>query len=168
MQPFRFILRSILCLILAIAFTHSFAQKTDVTRTKAPNITFRTLDNKKVKLSSFQGKVVYMDFWASWCDPCFSAFPSVQVLKDKFRKNPNVVILTVGNDKKCRKWKSVATRKKVPGTNVWGGKKEKALDLFNVDTLPKYILIDKKGRVYSFEAPGPYSVEGIINQLLQE
>jgi thiol-disulfide isomerase/thioredoxin len=48
------------------------------------------LDGKTVKLSSFAGSVVILDYWATWCGPCKMSFPSLQKLYDKYKGNPKV------------------------------------------------------------------------------
>jgi thiol-disulfide isomerase/thioredoxin/tetratricopeptide (TPR) repeat protein len=57
--------------------------------------TFTTLDGKPVSLSDWKGKVVIVDYWATWCGPCRQSFPSMQKLYEKYRTNPNVVFAIV-------------------------------------------------------------------------
>jgi thiol-disulfide isomerase/thioredoxin len=57
--------------------------------------TFTTLDGKPVSLSDWKGKVVIVDYWATWCGPCRQSFPSMQKLYEKYRSNPNVVFAIV-------------------------------------------------------------------------
>jgi thiol-disulfide isomerase/thioredoxin len=57
--------------------------------------TFQTLDGKPVSLASLRGKVVVVDYWATWCGPCRQSFPSLQKLYEKYRNNPNVAFAIV-------------------------------------------------------------------------
>jgi thiol-disulfide isomerase/thioredoxin len=56
---------------------------------------FTTLDGKPVTLADWKGKVVIVDYWATWCGPCRQSFPSMQKLYEKYRSNPNVVFAIV-------------------------------------------------------------------------
>jgi len=62
--------------------------------TPTPDFTLSTPDGKKISLSDFRGKIVFLNFWASWCTPCREEMPSMQKLYQEF-KNKNFVVLAV-------------------------------------------------------------------------
>jgi thiol-disulfide isomerase/thioredoxin len=64
------------------------------------NLSFTKLDGSKVQLASLKGKVVLINFWATWCPPCIREMPSLQNLYEKYRQNPNVEFLVVEVDNK--------------------------------------------------------------------
>jgi len=57
--------------------------------------TFMTVDGQPMPLSSLRGKVVILDYWATWCGPCRASFPAIQKLYEQYRSNPNVAIAVV-------------------------------------------------------------------------
>lgn len=61
----------------------------------APKFDLFDLHGKRVSLESLRGKVIVLDFWATWCKPCLAAFPAMKIVKDRFKDNPNVVFLFV-------------------------------------------------------------------------
>ena len=63
---------------------------------KVPNVNFKTLDGKVVNTHQFKGKVVLLNFWASWCAPCIEEFPSMLKLMDRFKGK--VVFMAISND----------------------------------------------------------------------
>lgn len=63
-----------------------------------PNVSFRDGNGKVVELVSLKGKVVFINFWATWCPPCIAEMPSINALYNKFKDNENVAFLMVDVD----------------------------------------------------------------------
>ena len=120
-------------------------------------------------LDLYKGKVVYLDFWASWCRPCKNEMPHSKKIKEQF-KGKDVVFVYISSDRDQRAWRNGVSTLNIKGENyltspkVWNDYNT----LFNVRTIPRYILIDKEGNVVSDNAKRP-SNPGIvadINNLL--
>ncbi|RYZ28901.1 MAG: TlpA family protein disulfide reductase, partial [Chitinophagaceae bacterium] len=61
----------------------------------APQFALKDMSGKEVSLSSLKGKVVVVDFWATWCGPCIASFPGMQTALNKFKNNPDVAFLFI-------------------------------------------------------------------------
>jgi peroxiredoxin len=61
----------------------------------APNFSLKDLDGKTVSLSDYKGKVLVLDFWATWCVPCRDSFPATQLVMDKYKNDANVAFLFI-------------------------------------------------------------------------
>lgn len=112
---------------------------------QAPDFEGKTTDGKTLKLSDFKGKVVLLDFWASWCGPCRKEFPYLIELSSKY-KDKDFVVLAINidrEDKNC-----MAFIEKFGGEvpfNIIRDSDGTVPTLFNILTMPTTFIIDKKG-----------------------
>jgi peroxiredoxin len=115
---------------------------------EAPDFTLETPAGASVSLSSFKGKCVLIDFWASWCAPCRAANPNMVKLYKKF-KDKNFTILGVSLDKDKDSWTTAIKKDNLTWTQVsdlkyWSSPVAK---LYNVEAIPYSVLIDKDGKI---------------------
>jgi thiol-disulfide isomerase/thioredoxin len=115
----------------------------------APPISLKTKEGKLVNLSDFKGKVVYLDFWASWCQPCMMEMPSAKKLQDTFATR-DVVFLYVSVDENEKAWMKTMEAKGMKGVHLhtqgFDGDVPKK---YGVNGIPSYYLIGRDGKIIS-------------------
>ena len=103
-------------------------------------------DGKALPLASLQGKVVVMDFWATWCGPCKVQHPLYEKVQQKFKSDPNVVFLAVATDEDRTLVAPILKERKWTGQNYFdAGLATK----FEVSSIPTTIIVDKSGNIAS-------------------
>lgn len=137
---------------------------------KAPNFSLEDLKGKKSQLRDYRGKVVFLNFWATWCGPCKEEMPSMEELWRQF-KDKDFVFLAVSVDYAGAKAAKEFIEKHRYTFPVLVDPKSEVLDLFQVTRIPTTLVIDKKGMIIG-KAVGPNDwkrpeVASVINLLLQ-
>jgi len=112
----------------------------------AYQFSLNSLEGEKVELSSYKGKVVFLDFWASWCPPCRAAKPFVSKIYEKYKENKDVIIIGI-NMENVSDAKRYISEKNIKYLNVVGD--DITARRYQVRGLPTFILIDKKGNIAS-------------------
>lgn len=116
--------------------------------TAMKDFTMPSLNGKKVKLSDFKGKYVFVDFWASWCGPCRAENPNVLKAYNKY-KNKNFTVLGISLDDKGDKWKEAVIKDKMPWTQVSDlkGFNNEVSSYYGIQAIPTTFLIDPQGKI---------------------
>ena len=123
---------------------------------EAPEISLPSPEGKNIALSSFRGKVVLIDFWASWCAPCRKEMPNVVKAYAKYKdKGFEIYGVSLDNDKD--RWveaiqKDGITWPQVSDLKHWGSE---AAKLYSVQGIPYTVLIDRDGKIIAKNLRGP-------------
>jgi peroxiredoxin len=132
-----------------------------------PSITLEDLKGQKVDLKSFKGKVIFLNFWATWCGPCKEEMPTMETLYRQF-KDRNFVFLTISVD-----YEGSKPVREFIGRNrytfpVLVDQKSETLDIFEVTRIPTTFVIDKQGKMLG-KAIGPrnWNSSEIVSYLTQ-
>lgn len=142
------------------------ASPAHVAALKAASYEFADTSGKVHRLSEFEGKYVYLDIWASWCNPCRKEYPFLKKLSETV--NPDKVqVVSISID--SQRWRWIGG---MIGYGMSHGVQWLATDTlfskdFDVDRIPRFILFDKKGKVmnYTMTRPSDEKTIALLNDL---
>jgi len=132
----------------------------------APEIKLNGPDGKPVSLHSLRGKVVLIDFWASWCGPCRRENPNVVKMYQKY-KDQGFEIFGVSLDNDVNRWKAAIQSDGLSwyhGSDLMGWKSKPA-QMYQVHSIPATFLLDKEGKIIAKGLRGPELEAAVANAL---
>jgi peroxiredoxin len=132
----------------------------------APDVEASDLDGKKVKLSSYRGKVVVLDIWATWCGPCRAMIPHEREMVKKLEKKPFALISVSADDKK-ETLQEFLTKESMPWTHWWDGTSGPVMTAYKVEFFPSIYVIDAKGVIRHKHIRGA-DLEKAVEELIKE
>jgi thiol-disulfide isomerase/thioredoxin len=113
---------------------------------KPLNLKFQAVDGREVDIANMKGKVVLIDFWATWCQPCMVELPNVKATYEKLHEK-GFEIVGISFDRDIDKLKQVVTREKMAWPQYFDSRGEgnKYGEEFGITGIPTMWLVDKKG-----------------------
>jgi len=118
----------------------------------------------KKSLDSFKGKYVYIDVWATWCRPCIQQIPYLQTLEKEYH-NKNIEFVSISTDESRRsggsweaaekKWRGFIKKKNMTGVQLWSGQDYSFQQAYQINSIPRFILIDPEGKIVEANAARP-------------
>lgn len=162
-----------LFLLILFLFQHLSAQEVVLKKGEpAPEIALPTPDGQIITLSSLKGKLVLIDFWASWCPPCVKEQPVLKALYEKQSKNVKagkLEILGVSIDKTKENWEKAIKRFKISWPQVSDLKfwKSPVTSDYGIEDLPFNVIVDEQGIVIAINLHDK-ELEDFINNYLDK
>lgn len=170
-----------LLLVFAIAISaFSFTKKTDTTShfaassilfagpkvgQTAPGITLPGVDGNPVELSSLKGKVVVLDFWASWCGPCRKENPFNVEMYESYKKK-GFTFFSISLDRNKEAWKKAITKDELTWPyHVLDAQGETANN-YGVEAIPATFVIDRDGKILAIGLRGA-ELDTFLKKLLK-
>lgn len=133
-----------------------------------PTLELTDIKGKNINFDNFKDYILYIDIWASWCKPCIEEIPNLIQLQEKF-KNEKVKFITIARKSEKDKIAKLIDIHNLKTINIYDPKNEKRIeDMFQITSIPRYLLINKNGIIYDISAKKPSDAELItqINSLL--
>jgi len=135
------------------------------------DLLLKASDNAQIELSSLaknhNGKVLYIDFWASWCAPCRASMPYAKELRNEYEGKGVVFIYLAFNDRE-KEWREAIQTLELDSNCenyfIVNPKTSKMIETLNITNIPRYMIYSKEGKLVNPNAPGPEGAE--IRELL--
>ena len=129
------------------------------------NFSYPNISSEMISLSSFRGRLVYIDVWATWCGPCIAEIPSLERLQKDY-ENKDIVFLSVSVDTDKEAWEKMLTEDQLGGVQLWADGWSQITKSYAIFGIPRFILVDKSGELIAVDAPRPSSNE--IRSMIDE
>ena len=122
----------------------------------APDVTLRTISGKQIRISELRGRVVLIEFWATWCGPCIVEMPRFKKVHEKYSANERFELIGISLDHSERALRRFVEQNDVNWHQVFGdaGGADKAKQAFGVEGVPSSFLIAQDGRIISTDLHG--------------
>lgn len=124
----------------------------------APDFLVENRDGEEVRLSDLAGERVYIDVWATWCGPCIREIPALKELeKELHDSGVKFVSISIDAEKDHEKWLNFIEEKELGGLQLMadGAWKSDVVQGYNINGIPRFLLIDEEGKIISADAPRP-------------
>lgn len=131
-----------------------------------PSISYNDPEGKPVAIESYKGKVLLLDFWASWCGPCRASIPKVKQLYEKYGPS-GFDVLSISIDDNEKAWRKAMADEKMPWKQVLSPNKKETMSAFLFSIIPSLYLIDKEGKIVKFYAGFTEELEKKLKEIFE-
>jgi thiol-disulfide isomerase/thioredoxin len=132
----------------------------------APEIRMQAIDGTEGRLSALKGKVVVLDIWGTWCEPCKEMIPHEREMVERLRDRP-FVLVSISVDEKKETLTAFLAKEKMPWTHWWNGREGGMLAEWDIKYFPTIFVIDAQGVIRHKDLRGD-ELEKAVNAILAE
>ncbi|MDT8347652.1 MAG: TlpA disulfide reductase family protein, partial [Flavobacteriaceae bacterium] len=120
------------------------------------DVEFENSDGSKTSLADLNGKIVYIDLWATWCKPCIAEHPFWDALVEEYKNKP-IAFVAISVDQNKEAWKNYLSTQKLSGTHWYLPEsiREDFAEFIKLDGIPRYLLLDTSQRIINSNAMRP-------------
>ena len=126
---------------------------------QSPDFQYADKNGKMYSLKDFKGQYVFLDIWATHCLPCKEEIPYLEEIQEKLKKK-NIAFIGIATDWDKNEWIQFIEEKGLKGTQLIMDRKWISfMHSYDVATIPRYILLDKEGKILNLNMPRPSNPE---------
>jgi peroxiredoxin len=129
----------------------------------APPFSIQATDGQQYTLESLAGRVIVLDFWATWCPPCVASVPELKRLVAKMT-GKDFVLISISSDNDKAKWSDFIDKKQMKWPQYLDSDEE-LRNAFDVHVYPTYFVIDRNGRAFRVTGEGSYEAYQLENAI---
>jgi thiol-disulfide isomerase/thioredoxin len=138
---------------------------------QAIDFNYENFNGGRTTLKDLSGKLLYIDVWATWCGPCIKEMPALKELVAHYAgKEIEFVSISIDHQSDYKKWRKMVPEKNVGGIHLYDneGLNSSFMKAFSVGLIPRFMMIDREGKIITAHAPRPSDkgVKGFINKQL--
>ena len=132
----------------------------------APDFNLKDIYGETVSLKSFRGKVVLLDFWATWCGPCLHELPALKAIHETHKQNTDFALISISSDANDETVAKFVAENEMPWIHI--RETEEMQAKYNVIGIPHYTVIDRNGLIREDGLRGGVEIDAAVSSLLAE
>ena len=135
----------------------------------SPSFNCPDINGKMVSLESLKGKYVYIDVWATWCGPCRGELPYMTKLEEAYA-DKDIYFVGLSCDQNKSAWEKRIQKGDMKGIQLHMGNKDEFMTKYIINGIPRFILLDREGKIIKADAPRPSNPETskLFDELLKK
>lgn len=120
----------------------------------SPSFALKDINGETVSLTDLKGKYIYIDVWATWCGPCLGEIPHLMKLEEEMH-GKDVTFVSLSTDRNKEQWENFVKKKEMGGVQLINDPSCTFCKDYMIFGIPRFILLDKEGRIVDNNAPRP-------------
>ena len=132
----------------------------------APDFNLKDINGESVSLKNFRGKVVLLDFWATWCGPCIRELPALKAIYEKHKHNADFALISISSDVDEETVAKFVEENNMPWIHI--REIEEMAAKYHVISIPHYTVIDRNGLIREDNLRGGVEIDAALSSLLAE